>query len=65
MSSIGMGRDVHSDAVYPAFPQLTTASPILQGAPKDGFGEAVVKCDASFRHLTVARRGYCRSTREL
>ena len=29
----------------PAFPLTTTASPTLQGATKDGFGEAVVACD--------------------
>ena len=33
------------DVVRPAFPLPTTASPTLQGAPKDGFGEAVVACD--------------------
>ena len=31
--------------VLPAFPLPTTASPTLQGALKDGFGEAVVACD--------------------
>ena len=31
--------------VPPAFPLPTTASPTLQGALKDGFGEAVVACD--------------------
>ena len=41
-----MGRDVHSfDVVHPVFPLLTTASPTLQGALKDGFREAVVACD--------------------
>ena len=33
--------------VYPAFPLPTTASPTLQGVPKDGSGEAVVACDMS------------------
>ena len=33
------------DVVHPAFPVQTTAQPIFQGAPKDGFGEAVVACD--------------------
>ena len=33
------------DVVHPAFPLPTTASPTLQGAMKDGFGEAVVACD--------------------
>ena len=33
------------DVVHPAFPLPTTASPTLQGATKDGFGEAVVACD--------------------
>ena len=40
VSSSGMGRDVHS-----AFSLPTTASPTLQGALKDGFGESVVACD--------------------
>ena len=31
--------------VHPAFPLPTTALPTLQGALKDGFGEAVVACD--------------------
>ena len=31
--------------VYPACPLPTTASPILQGAMMDGFGDAVVVCD--------------------
>ena len=33
------------DIVHPAFPLPTTASPTLQGALKDGFGESVVACD--------------------
>ena len=33
------------DVVHPAFPLPTTASPTLQGALKDGLGEAVVACD--------------------
>ena len=32
------------DVVHPAFPLPTAASHILQGAMKDGFGEAVVVC---------------------
>ena len=36
VSSSGMGRDV-CDLVYPALPLLTTASPTLRGALKDGF----------------------------
>ena len=35
------------DIVHPAFSLLTMMSPILQGALKDGFGEAVVACDMS------------------
>ena len=53
------------DVVCPAFPLPTTASPTLQGALKDGFGEAVVACDvpnyASFPLLTVARSGSCKA----
>ena len=47
MGSSGMGRDVHSLmlSVHPAFPLPTTASPTLQGAPRDGFGEAALACD--------------------
>ena len=33
------------DVVHPALPMPTRASPTLQGALKDGFGEAVVACD--------------------
>ena len=33
------------DVVHPAFPLPTTASSTLQGALKDGFGEAVAACD--------------------
>ena len=35
----------HFDIVLPPFPLPTTASPALQGALKDGFGEAVMACD--------------------
>ena len=35
----------HFDIVLPAFQLPITASPALQGALKDGFGEAVVMCD--------------------
>ena len=56
------------DVVHPAFPLLTTASPTLQGALKDGFGMSCsVSCSnhASLRLLTVARRGSCGLTRKL
>ena len=33
------------DVDHPAFPLPTTASPTLQGALKDSFGEALVACD--------------------
>ena len=36
-----MGRSLF-DVVQPAFPLPTTALPTVQGALKDGFGEAVV-----------------------
>ena len=46
VSSYGTGRDLSLfDVVHPAVPLSTTALPILQGALKDGFGEAVVACD--------------------
>ena len=45
MSSSGMGQGCPLfDAVRLAFPLPTSASPCLQGALKDGFGEAVVAC---------------------
>ena len=40
----GQGRPL-CGVVHPAFPLPTTASPTLQGAPKDGFREAVVVYD--------------------
>ena len=50
------------DVVHPEF-SSATASPTLQGARRDGSGEAVAACDmsehAGFRLLTVARRGSC------
>ena len=35
------------DVVHPTLPLPTTESPTLQGALKDGFGEAVVACEMS------------------
>ena len=35
------------DVVHPAFPLPITALPTLQGALRNGFGEAVVACDMS------------------
>ena len=46
MNSSGMGMGCSlSDVVHPAFPLRTTASSGLQGAVKDGVGEAVVARD--------------------
>ena len=46
MSNSGTGRNAHSlMTVHPAFPLPTTELPTLQGAPKDGFGEAIVAWD--------------------
>ena len=42
VSRSGMERDVHVDVVHPAFTLLTVVLPILQGALKNGIGEAVV-----------------------
>ena len=54
------------DIVHPKFLLPTTASPTLQGALKDGSGEAVVACDMpGLRLLTVARRDSCGPTRKL
>ena len=52
------------DVVHSAFPLLTMASSTIQGAVKDGFGEAIIKCDmpksCKFPSLkTVARKGSC------
>ena len=33
------------DVVHPTFPLPTAASPVLRGALKDGFREAIVACD--------------------
>ena len=41
------------DVVHPAFPLPTTASPTLQGALKDGFGEAVVACGSTTRRVLI------------
>ena len=70
VSRSGMDRDVHPlfDIVHPAFPLPTTASPTLQGAMQDSFGEAVVACDSlskTVHSLTAARRGSCGPTRKL
>ena len=57
------------DLMHPAFPLPTTASPTLQGALKDGFGEAVVACDmpepCKFPSFHSSRRGSCGPTRKL
>ena len=49
VSSSGIGRDVHSLAlfhvVYPALPVPSTASPTLHCAPKNGKGGAAMACD--------------------
>ena len=39
------------DVVHPAFPMPTTASPTLQDALKDGFGEAVMARDIHESYL--------------
>ena len=46
VSTSCMGRDVHSlTLVHLSFPLQTASSPTLQGALKDGLGEAVVVCE--------------------
>ena len=58
------------NVVHPAFPLPTTASPTLQSALNDGFGEAAVAydmpkpCQVSIS-LTVARRGSCGPKKKL
>ena len=44
------------DVVHPAIPLPTTASPTIQGAPKDGFGEAVVVWHAQTMQVSVSRQ---------
>ena len=46
------------DVVHPAFPLPTTALSTLQGALKDGFGEAIVACDMS-EPCKCPSRGSC------
>ena len=57
------------DAVHPAFSLPTTASPTLQGASKDGFGEAVVACDmpepCKFPSLDSCRKRFLWTHKEL
>ena len=57
------------DVVYPAFPLPTTSSPSLQGALKDGFGEAVVACDmpepCEFLSLDRCQKNSCGPTRKV
>ena len=53
--------------VHPAFSLSTTALPIIQGALKDGFKEAVVQCDerkepAWFVHVTDTLRSLSRGS---
>ena len=63
VNSSGMCRERPLfDVVHPAFPLLTTASPTLQDALKDGLGERLswrVTCPnhASFRLSTELLRG--------
>ena len=65
MSSSGKGRDVY--LVHPAFPLPSTASPTLQGALKDGFGEAVVVRDMPepCEFPSLSGGGACVPTRRL
>ena len=70
VSSSGMDRNVRFLRCCPS--SISSANhgvATLQSALKDNFEEAVVKCDmseyAGFRFLTVARRGFCGSTRKL
>ena len=68
MSSAGLDRGFHSLTLSVQLgPLPPTAAPTLQGALKDGFGEAVLERDmpepdASLRLLTVAGRGSCGPT---
>ena len=52
----------HFDVVHPAFLLPTTALPTLQGALKEGCGEAVVACDmpepCKFPSLDSCRKSF-------
>ena len=65
VSSSGKVKDV----VHQAFPALTTASPMLQGALKDGFVEAVMACDmpepCKFPSLDSCQKRFPWTTRKL
>ena len=58
-----------SDVVYPAFPLPTTASPTLQGASRDGFGEVLVACDmpepCKFPSLDCCQKRFLRTHKEV
>ena len=58
-----------SSAMHPAFPLPTTASPSLQGALKDGFGEAVMACDmpetCRFPSLDSCQKGFMWTHKEV
>ena len=57
-----------SNNFHPAFSLPTTASPTVQGAPRDGFGEAVVACDmpepCKFPSLDICQKKFLWSHKE-
>ena len=57
------------DVVHPTFPMPTTASPILEEAPKDGFKEAVVACDmpklCKFPSIDSCQKRFLRINKEV
>ena len=59
----------HFDVVHQAFPLPTTASPTLQGALRDGFGEAVVACDmpepCKFPSLDIGQKRFLWTHKEI
>ena len=60
VGSSGMGRDVYSLMLYiQNFFLPTTASPTLQGALKDGLGEAVVACDVPILRVHLVKISFC------
>ena len=70
MSSFCRGKGaLLSDVVYPAFPLPTTASPTLQGASRDGFGEVLVVCDmpepCKFPSLDCCQKRFLRTHKEV
>ena len=62
VSSSGRGREVRSEVVHSTGPLPATELPTIQGALKDGFGEAVAVCNMP-KPCKFPSRGVCRVLR--